>query len=418
MQKTRGGKLNRISIGIQSATLIAVIALFFQVWPAQVTSHQASAQSVALHTDNLAGLMFPLEVDAVFAEIEATMSDPSKWPTLLADIESLQAKLKAALNSLSPRDQEQALPRLIPRRWEIQALWLMSKENEPSDAEFAALRALADEMDLLQGSAPSESSAELIQQLKKQEALLREMASKSERKGALELATAALTGKGGVELFTAIRRIAAFDDEESKRLGYQLGLRSDLDLVMSDLDQWEKLTDPKLTEFGLTKLLQNVMDLRLRVAVNLPKLGSPEKTTESLISLEKKITDGYEKVVKARRVESIKRMREYQTWALNQIREVPTLQSLKDAEIARIPGTLDRNNPLSKARKEAEERAMAEMGRFLIAKMAPIHQGLIDEAVSIWYRKVFQERFEGLNEPHKLRVVIAFSSADKRQIDQ
>jgi hypothetical protein len=197
-----------------------------------------------------------------------------------------------------------------------------------------------------------------------------------------------------------------------------LGLRRDLDTVLVDLEQIEKLNDPVLKEYGLAKLHQSVMDLRLRVATNLPKLGSPDKATEQLSTIEKSILSGREKIVKIRRVEATKRAREYQIWALKEIKSVQPFKSLKDAEIAKIASIVDRNNPMSTAHKSAVERAMTELDKLMISRMAPINQVMLDEAVATWYRKVFQECFDNLDEAHKLRVITAFASSEKRQIDQ
>ena len=255
--------------------------------------------------------------------------------------------------------------------------------------------------------------------MKNREQELREKAAKLERSLAVEQSRAALNAKGSGDLEVAIRQIAAFDDEEARKLGYQLGLRRDLDSALADLEQVEKLTDPALKEYGLAKLNQSVMDLRLRVTLNLPKLGSPEKATERLSSLEKSISDGYDKIVKVRRTEVTKRTRDYQTWALMQMKAVQGCHALKEAEIAKISGPLDKHNPMSDAYKAAENRAMSELERLMISRMAPINQAVLDEAVATWYRKVFQDRFDCLNdETRKLRVVTAFAAADKRQIEQ
>ena len=284
--------------------------------------------------------------------------------------------------------------------------------------EINATKALADEIDLLNASAPSESSEELRKQLKNREQELRDQVSKLERSLAGEQALAALNAKGLGEIDIAIRQITAFDDDEARKLGYQLGLRRDLDSALTDLEQLEKLNDSALKEYGLAKLNQSVMDLRLRVAFNTPKLGSTEKANERLSSLEKSIADGYEKIVKIRRAEATKRTREYQTWALAQIKAVLTYDTLKQSEVAKIPSTFDKHNPMSHAYKDALDRAMSELNRLMISRMAPINQAVLDEAVATWYRKVFQDRFDSLNEAHKLSVVTAFAAANKRQIEQ
>ncbi len=409
--------MNRLTIGIQTALLIAVVTLIVRVWPLmtqQVTHQGIPTKQVSSFGES----RLPEAASVVLSEVERTLSVQSSWPTSRESIEKLQGKLKDALNSLSPAEQELALPRLVPRRWEIQALWLLAKENQPPNAEINATKALADEIDLLNASAPSESSEELRKLLKNREQELRDQVAKLERSFAGEQALAALNAKGIGELDIAIRQITAFDDDEARKLGYQLGLRRDLDSALTDLEQLEKLSDPALKEYGLAKLNQSVMDLRLRVALNTPKLGSTEKMNERLSSLEKSIADGYERIVKIRRAEATKRTRDYQTWALAQIKAVLTYDTLKQSEVAKIPSTIDKHNPMSHAHQDAVDRAMSELDRLMISRMAPINQAVLDEAVATWYRKVFQDRFDSLNEAHKLSVVTAFAAANKRPIEQ
>lgn len=409
--------MNRLTIGIQAVLLIAILTLIVRVWPlmSQSAQHQSNAP---VQASSVGEQRLPEVASVSLAEVEKTLSVQSSWPSAREGVERLQEKLKEALNSLSPAEQELALPRLVPRRWEIQALWLLAKENEPSDDQIGAMKALADEIDLLNASAPAESSEELRKRLKNREQELQEKAVKLERSLAVEQARAALNAKGSGDLEVAVRQIAAFDDDEARKLGYQLGLRRDLDSALADLDQLEKLTDPALKEYGLAKLNQIVMDLRLRVTLNMPKLGSPEKATERLSGLEKSISDGYDKVVKVRRAEASKRTSDYQTWALTQMKAVQSCDALKEAEVAKIAGPIDRRNPMSDAHRAAVSHAMNELERLMISRMAPINQAVLDEAVATWYRKVFQDRFDCLTETHKLRVVTAFAAADKRQIEQ
>lgn len=409
--------MNRINIILQSSLLIAVIVLIVKVWP---LTNQSTAQIAPVSSQsNSADRGLPEPARTVLSEVEKSLSAQSSWPNSREEVEKLQGKLRDVLNALSPVEQELALPRLVPIRWEIQALWLLAKENEPSDSQVNEAKALADEIELLNGSAPAESSEELRKLLKKKEQELREKAAKQERSLAMERGRNAVSGKGsGVDLDQVIRQLALFDDDEARRLGYQLAMRKDLDTVLSDLEQLEKLTDATLKEYGLAKLSQSVMDLRLRLALNMAKLGSPERAAERLSSLEKSISGGYDKIVKVRRSEAVKKTREYQTWALAQIKLVPSLDSLKEAEVVKIPSALDRHNRFSDAYKGAEERAMNELDRLLISKMAPINQSVLDDAVSTWYRKIFQDRFDSLNEAHKLKVVTAFAASDKRLIDQ
>ena len=120
--------MNRLTTYIQVALLFSVVALLVRVWPLtiQANTRQPSAEA-AMNGPGKAQLS--QDTEAVLVDIARTLADESKWPRTRADIEKLQERLKGAVDILTPDAQEQALPRLVPRRWEIQALWLLATEN-------------------------------------------------------------------------------------------------------------------------------------------------------------------------------------------------------------------------------------------------------------------------------------------------
>jgi hypothetical protein len=125
-----------------------------------------------------------------------------------------------------------------------------------------------------------------------------------------------------------------------------------------------------------------------------------------------------EKSFKNKRVEDVNKNREYQRWALSQLKLVKTFDDILKNELDKVPGVVDRNNPLSKSYRDAEERAFTALDKIMIVYMAPINPVLLDEAVATWYRKVFKDRFDKLNDAHKLKVVEGFAEAEKRLIEQ
>ncbi|MBK9616625.1 MAG: hypothetical protein IPO35_14370 [Uliginosibacterium sp.] len=212
--------------------------------------------------------------------------------------------------------------------------------------------------------------------------------------------------------------LAGFEDDECKALAYQLGLRREIDASEADLSALEKLETRNLRAYGLAKVNQGLTDLKLRVVLNAKKFGNSNKGIEQLAGLDRRVSDLLDKELKLARAEAQRKSRDYQTWALTQLKAVPTFDVLLDVEFAKVASMVDRKNPLSKAHQDAEERAMNELGRIMNVRIAPINQALLDEAVATWYRKVFQDRFDKLSESHKLKVVIAFATTDKRSIEQ
>ena len=71
------------------------------------------------------------------------------------------------------------------------------------------------------------------------------------------------------------------------------------------------------------------------------------------------------------------RLRDYQRWALEQIRSVPTLDKLESGRVAKIASAIDRNNPLSQAREDANAGARDELVKLLIQHLSIVDLRLL-----------------------------------------
>ena len=49
----------------------------------------------------------------------------------------------------------------------------------------------------------------------------------------------------------------------------------------------------------------------------------------------------------------------------------------------------------------------------MVRYMAPINLGVLDEPVAQWYRKVYQKRFEKLNDDEKAILTLQFANTEK-----
>ena len=111
------------------------------------------------------------------------------------------------------------------------------------------------------------------------------------------------------------------------------------------------------------------------------------------------------------------RLRDYQRWALEQIRSVPTLDKLESGRVAKIASAIDRNNPLSQAREDANAGARDELVKLLIQHLSIVDLRLLDSAVGEWYSKVFSDRLGKLDEARQIRVVDGFANSIKRSLE-
>ncbi|MBK7015122.1 MAG: hypothetical protein IPH39_05965 [Sulfuritalea sp.] len=283
--------------------------------------------------------------------------------------------------------------------------------NEPKTTEdVEGLSAYADEINSLASNKPVDSATKLVDNLRQRQKDVQDRAAKIELSAALKVAREAVNGKSDFE--RALRRISGYDDEEARKLVYQLVLARDLATAFEDLRKYEPLKDLALREYALTRLNQLAMDLRLRTVTT--KYETPKQLVEMLVNLEKTVATNLEARLQQRLAESKQKHRDYQIWALNQIKLVPQYDALEEVENSRIPGRFEKNNPLSGARKAAARSATKKLGELLTSRMAPISPALLDEAVAQWYRKVFQDRFDKLNDAEKLEVVKGFAETEKK----
>ena len=346
----------------------------------------------------------PESIKANLVAIEEKLTKEENWPQSAGDVKMLHDQLATALNQLPPRTQEGLLPSLVPLRWTIQALWLLFS-SPPEGTDLLGLATYADELESLASNRPNASSENLESRLVKRLKEIREQVAIRDRASAIKEAQDASAGKGDIS--QAIRGVSGYEDKEAKSLLLQLVFIRDLQALSEDLQIQGKLGDPSLREFALARLNQGVLDLRLRASI--ATAAVPKPLLEKLAALEKLFNAQQDTIFKSRQEEFANKRRDYQIWALREIKKVPLFADLKAAEKAKI-GPVDQRNPLSNAYKSAEQTAKAALRDSLILNMASIETTLLDEAVATWYRKVFQQRFNELGEADQFAVITGFST--------
>lgn len=419
--------MKHLQTAISCILLVVVTLLAIRLWPlanesasdsclpgAPPTSPNIGSAPESIKT-NLASIQqavvgeepIPEGIKANLVAIEEKLAKEENWPQSAGDVKLLHDQLATALNQLPPRTQEGLLPSLVPLRWTIQALWLLFS-SPPDGTDLMGLATYADELESLASNKPNASSENLESRLLKRSKEIREQVAIKDRAAAIKEAQDASAGKG--DITQAIRRVSGFEDKEAKGLLLQLAFLRDLQALSDDLQIQGKLTDPSLREFALARLAQGVLELRLRASI--AQVEMPKPQLDKLAALEKLFNAQQDAVFKARQEESAKKRRDYQVWALSEIKKVPLLADLVAVEKGKI-GPIDRNNPLSKAYKSAEQTARTALRDSLILNMASIDTTLLDEAVATWYRKVFQQRFNDLGEADQFAVITAFSTKIK-----
>lgn len=366
---------------------------------------------------NIVPLVLPKGIEDEIVKVEEQLKNESKWPKTTQDIQQLNDSLAKVVNKLPAWAQEEMLPRLLPRRWETEALWILA--SEPStDADSLSTYVSSIESHL--SNKPTDSSDAIEKSLEEKMQITKKEIPKVERSAAIDAAKKAIESNKGIEV--AARQLVVYDDEEAKLLLKSLNdilleqsFTQEIGFVEKDLEKYKKLTDVPLREYAIVKIHQSVMDLRLRRNSSGIK-GSP--LDEKINNIEKKVEENIKDASGVRQRRDAEKLKQYQVWALNEIKKVRSFKTIEEIEINKIPGMVDRNFSGSGARTTANGKARRVLIDELVAHMAPINQAILEPAVSQWFGKVYQKQFLELsNETDQLEVVTRFATAIKRGVE-
>lgn len=414
--------MNKLTTSVPVLTLVAVVAVSAYLWTVSgelkalgtKVEQQTMLINRALGKELL--VQVPPDVEGAIKEVEEQLREQSRWPTTGAAVQQLNDRLANSLNSLPPWAQEELLPRLLPRRWEINALWILTNDP-PKDLDGLTNYVRTAEAQV--SSKPAGSSDEITRRLVARRQDAEKTLTAAERSAAIEAASRAI--KDSKDLDAAYRLVAAYDDDEAKKLAVQLNqvllsrtIREAIEGLQAQVKSHEALSDATLRAFAIARAHQAAMDLRLRArSSSLTDAALEAKLDELEQTIAADLADA-NKTLQARDAEKSRR---YQVWALEQIRQVRTYKAIEAIEIAKIPNTLDRMNPASSSHKQARKTAMETLRKEMIERLAPIDQRMLDEAVSQWFRKVYQQRFVALDEEEQLAVVTGFATTVKKLPD-
>ena len=366
---------------------------------------------------NIVPLVLPKGIEDEIVKVEEQLKNESKWPKTTQDIQQLNESLAKVVNKLPPWAQEEMLPRLLPRRWETEALWILA--SDPStDADSLSTYVSSIESHL--SNKPTDSSDAIEKKLEEKMQKTKTEIPKAERSAAIDAAEKAIESNKDFE--AAARQLVVYDDDKAKLLLKRLSdiileksFTQEVGFVEKDIEKYEKLSDAPLREYAIVKVHQAVMDLRLRRNSSGIK-GNP--LDEKINNLEKAVAKNIKDASSVRQLRDAEKLKQYQVWALNEIKKTRSFKTIEDIEINKIPGMVDRNFSGSGARTTANGKARRVLIDELVAHMAPINQAILEPAVSQWFGKVYQNQFSELsNETDQLEVVTRFATAIKRGVE-
>ena len=330
------------------------------------------------------GNVVPIKIPAGSEqELEHIQTSLNNYATLLSDkfqTQALSDKLDSIVERLPVWVQTEMAPRIIPLRWQLDALELLQRETP---ANVDDMQDLAGDLSGLTLTRPKGTPEDL---------------------DALLLARAKTVSQESAKLETE-------QEAQREKEAVQQSFLAQIQAVHSDTAVFESLTDPLLQEQLATALYNTTQELNLLARTS--KLDAP-KITSDLDTLASAARTRLQDVRKAAVTQQAAIARKYQIWALDQLRNIPELKAINAEKIDAIGSTIDRHNPLAKAHKTALTSAQDALVNILITQLSIIDTRLLDDAVSEWYRKVFSNRFASLEEAHQLKVVEGFAISTKR----
>jgi len=355
----------------------------------------------------------PEDTENALARLESKLAETDTLVASKDETAALARAFTALIDSLPPWIQAELLPRIVPVRWQLDALQLMQREL-PENAEV--LHDLAGDLVTHAANRPQASPEKLVERLQTRAEIVTAEATKLERQSAIERAEKALSGEGDpsvslMELETLTDAPEAEELQQKLRIAV---LRRQADRIESDAALLPRLADPELRARLAAAIHSTIQDLRITAsALN---VESPE-LTERLSRLTSHAQDQIQAYQADTARKNAARLRDYQRWALEQIRSVPTLDKLESGRVAKIASAIDRNNPLSQAREDANAGARDELVKLLIQHLSIVDLRLLDSAVGEWYSKVFSDRLGKLDEARQIRVVDGFANSIKRPLE-
>lgn len=317
------------------------------------------------------------------------------------------------IDGLPPWIQAELLPRIVPVRWQLDALQLMHREL-PEDAE--ALQDLAGDLASHALNRPPTAPEALADGLLKRAEAVTAKAAEFAHKTTIEQARKALSGEGDPSMALAALD-SLTDAPEAEALQKELRatvLHQQAERIEGDANLLARLEDSELEARLAATIHSAVQDLRITaVALNIEDAELSARLS--------KLTGQAQDQIQAHQAVTAKanaaRLRNYQLWALEQIRSVPALAKLESDRVSRIASAIDRNNPLSQARDDANTGAQDELAGLLIDLLSVVDLRLLDSAVGEWYSRVFSDRFGKLDEARQIRVVEGFANSIKRSAE-
>jgi len=407
--------LSGTALLVSMAALVLLVKISKQVeFQAGTIAAKVDQQSMLINRalGNVMPLVLPPDVENKIAVLEGQLTDKSRWPK---DPREVQKQMTDLIDKLPSWAQEELLPRLLPRMWELDAVEILTFSTGVLESDML----MTAKAENLLTQKPLTASDDIAQELDAWQNNVEKKIAEAEKKAALAIAKESLVKGGDIE--AAAQALSLYQDPEAQALLEKLnaeiikkGLSSQISAIQIELTKLSEV-DAEVKEYAYNRAFQELLDLKSRVV--LAGLSSDIKLQQQLETFQNDLQRKVPEIMKEKQKKYAGKVREYQQWALNQIKNVRQYDDVFNIEKEKIPSDFDRINPLSGERKGASLRASSILRDEIILLLAPINQSLLDEAVNQLYRKVYQSRFDKLNENDQFEVTKGFALTDKRPLE-
>jgi hypothetical protein len=333
---------SRLQLAVPAAlSILAVVAIWWIESQTQKSLHQerlsldelqsalkdlktASAQQTAVLHRALGKqipIQLPENLEDQLASLSRSVNEPSQWPKGMEKTEELRQRLSRLVTEIPPWAEQDLLPRLVAIRWAVEVLWTIQNYEHLSgdkaeDAE-AAYHSLLEKV-------PDGAPKELHNLLEQQIAVARDATEKYRYASAMEQGRTALRGSG--DLTAAWNLLDRFDkDTDASALRRDLRLkildkatRDRLTVLRATLERSRTLRSARLQQAGLSRVYDAAIGLLLDLEVETPY---PEAVVREVTALVQECEQDQKRTIDRQQEDLANSAREYQKWALGQIRE-------------------------------------------------------------------------------------------------
>jgi len=255
----------------------------------------------------------PRDQETELERIEGILADRARIPTGIKEAEDLREQLGGLVKSMRPEVQAATLPRLLPVRWGVEAVWTVC-QAEKNPAEFED--ALSDLLDREPGDCPKH--LRLLVGEKRKSA--KEAANQKTRKDAIQRAKDA---KDDQAVAAALEGLPSFNDPDVVKLRKELGarlLRSSMEqrieVLKRTFERSRKLETDRLQQAGIARVQDAAVSVLLDWEIEEPR---PEEQLKKVRALIEECQRSLESIAHQQQEELAKRVRDYQKFALENI---------------------------------------------------------------------------------------------------